>query len=238
MSDVIIFCDGASKGNPGPGGWGAVVATSDRVIELGGREERTTNNRMEITAAYDALRRARDLDPAHITIYTDSAYVIGGATKWGAGWRKRDWRTIAKEPVLNRDLWEPLLDLLDQLPASVQWENVGGHVGIPGNERVDEIASLFAVGESPRLYDGPRGAYPVDISHVRFDQALQEKKAATRERSRAKAYSYVSVVDGIVAVHKTWGECEARVRGKRARFKKALSPEDERAIIDEFTGSR
>jgi ribonuclease HI len=133
--------------------------------------------------------------------------------------------------VLNRDLWEPLLELIDSLGAKISWHNVGGHVGIGGNERVDEIASGYATGDAPPLYSGARGEYPIDLANIEVDASLHQKKSESRSRSKAKAYSYVSEVDGIVEVHKTWAECEARVRGKRARFKKALTAEEEREIV-------
>ena len=136
---------------------------------------------------------------------------------------------------MNRDVWEPFLDLIDEVTAKIAWQNVGGHIGIPGNERVDEIATAFALDESVDLFQGPRSRYPIDISHVRFDPKLKEEKSATRSRSNAKAYSYISEVDGEVLIHKTLVECEARVRGKRARFKKALSAADEADIVQQFS---
>jgi len=235
MSKVIIFCDGASKGNPGPGGWGAIVASDSHVEELGGAEKDTTNNRMELMAVLEALRYAASLSPAEIDVYADSSYVIGGSTAWGKGWRRNGWITSTKQPVLNRDIWEPLLDVLDTLPAKVRWHNVGGHVGIGGNERVDEIASESALGNPPPLYSGARSEYPVDLANIEADGELQKKKSDSRTRSKAKAYSYIREIDGIVVVHKTWSECEARVRGKKARFKKALSPEEEAELVKSFS---
>ncbi len=235
MSRIIIFCDGASKGNPGSGGWGALVATETHVEELGGAEAQTTNNRMELKAAFEALAKAKGFGAETVDVYADSQYVIGGATAWGKGWRRNGWITSTKQPVLNRDLWEPLLDLLDSMDAKISWHNVGGHVGIGGNERVDEIASGFATNGAPPLYSGARGEYPIDLSNIDVDESLQKKKSESKSRSKAKAYSYVSEVDGVVEVHKTWGECEARVRGKKARFKKALSEQEEKMIVESFS---
>lgn len=235
MSKIVIFCDGASKGNPGPGGWGAIVADDTHVTELGGAEAKTTNNRMELKAAHEALAHAATLPGQEIDVYADSAYVIGGSTKWGAGWRRNGWKTSTKQDVLNRDVWEPLLDLLDTINAKVSWHNVGGHVGIGGNERVDEIASGFATNAAPPLYTGARSEYPVDLANIEVDESLQKKKSDSRSRAKLKAYSYVSEVDGKVEVHKTWAECEARVRGKKARFKKAVSAEEEATIVASFS---
>jgi ribonuclease HI len=237
MSRVVIFTDGASKGNPGPGGWGAIVATDGQVRELGGHEPHTTNNRMELQAAYEALSFAATLKPQQVTVYADSSYVIQGATKWGAGWRRNGWITSTKQPVLNKDIWEPFLDLLDTISTPIKWHNIGGHIGIPGNERVDTIASNFATGDSVELYSGGASSYGIDISHVAYDADLKQRKSDSKTRSKAKAYSYVSEVDGVVQVHKTWGECEARVRGRSARFKKALSPDEERNLVRKFSGS-
>ncbi|MDB5238340.1 MAG: Ribonuclease [Candidatus Kaiserbacteria bacterium] len=235
MSDVIIFTDGASKGNPGKGGWGAIVADREKVRELGGSEANTTNNRMELQAVYEALAYTATLSTDHIDIYLDSSYVMNGARSWGSGWRRNGWITSTKQPVLNRDLWEPMLDLIDTIEAPIKWINVGGHVGIAGNERVDVIASDSALGKAVELYDGPRAAYTVDISNVTFDEKKQKEKSDSRARAKLKAYSYVSEVDGKVEVHKTWGECEARVRGKKARFKKAVSAEEEKGIVRDFS---
>lgn len=235
MSRIRIFTDGSSRGNPGPGGWGAVVASDSSVHELGGHEGRTTNNRMELKAAHESLVHAVGLSAETIDIYTDSSYVLQGATQWGEGWRRNNWITSTKKPVLNRDLWEPFLDFLDTVSVSINWHNVGGHVGIPGNERADEIATSYADGASVHLYIGPRLPYSVDVSLVAADTELATKKSDARSRSNAKAYSYVSEVDGVVQVHATWAECEARVRGVRARFKKALSPQEEQEIVRSFS---
>lgn len=235
MSHVRVFTDGSSRGNPGPGGWGAIVTSDSLVHELGGHEAHTTNNRMELKAAHEALVCALDLSPKTIDIYTDSSYVLQGATQWGAGWRRNNWVTATKKPVLNRDLWEPFLSFLDRVSVPIVWHNVGGHVGIPGNERADEIATSYADGVPAHLYAGPRLSYTVDVSVVAADTELAAKKSDARSRSNTKAYSYVSEVDGVVQVHASWAECEARVRGKKARFKKALSLQEEQEIVRMFS---
>lgn len=234
MDEVIIFCDGASKGNPGPGGWGTIVAMDNKVVELGGAAAHTTNNRMELTAALMALRAAKGAS-APVVVHTDSSYVINGITKWVHGWQRNGWVTKEKKDVLNKDLWMPLVEAVEDLPNGIAWEYVGGHVGIKGNERVDEIASDLAEGKQVELYDGPRSAYTIDLKNVGHDAGLKEKKSSSKSRSNAKAYSYVSKVSGVIEVHKTWAACEARVKGKSARFKKALSQADEAAIIAEFS---
>jgi len=235
VSKIIIYTDGASKGNPGPGGWGAIVASESEVRELGGHEEYTTNNRMELTAVHQALEYARAFQDADVVVYTDSSYVISGATLWRKGWKYRGWVTKDKKPVLNRDLWEPFLNLVDSFRSRLTWHNVGGHIGVVGNERADEIADGIALGRPVDLYDGTRAAYAVDIDDLSHDVKKKEARSAARSRSKQKAHSYVSAVNGNVQVHKTWAECEKRVRGKKARFKKALSAADEAEIIRRFS---
>ncbi len=234
-NEITIFCDGASKGNPGTGGWGAIVTNGEVIEELGGFEANTTNNRMELKAALEALTKARMLGNGAVTAYTDSNYVINGITKWVHGWQRNGWVTKDKKRVMNQDLWEPLLKAIEAFDTSIVWEYVGGHVGVAGNERVDTIASDFAIGKKVQLYAGPVSGYGIDVSNIDFDAALVKTKSATKERSKSKAYSYISKVDGKVLVHKTWAECEARVKGKTARFKKSLSQEDEANIIKEFS---
>ncbi len=150
---TIIYTDGSSRGNPGPGGWGAIVA-GKTVQEIGGRESQTTNNRMELTAAIEALK----LNPAEpITVFSDSEYVIKGITEWIHGWIKRGWKNAQKKAVLNQDLWEKLYDLTDG--KDITWKYVRGHVGTPGNERCDVIATSYADGEPVALYSGPVDKY-------------------------------------------------------------------------------
>jgi ribonuclease HI len=134
---VEIYADGACKGNPGPGGWGAVLRFGDQEKELFGGEPATTNNRMELRAvieALDALKR-----PCKVVVYTDSQYVQKGISEWIHGWKARNWTTAAKAPVKNADLWK----LLDVSAArhEVQWRWVKGHAGHPGNERADALAN-------------------------------------------------------------------------------------------------
>ncbi|SFO13192.1 ribonuclease HI [Cohaesibacter marisflavi] len=136
MSKVTIYTDGACSGNPGPGGWGALLTMGDHEKELCGGEANTTNNRMELTAAIEALNaltRACDVD-----LYTDSQYVKGGITGWIYGWKKNGWKTAAKKPVKNAELWQALDDALKR--HKVDWHWVKGHAGHDGNERADELA--------------------------------------------------------------------------------------------------
>lgn len=236
MEPVLIYTDGSSLGNPGPGGWGAIVAAYDRVEELGGFEQRTTNNRMELAAVREALGRAARMSDGIIIIRTDSAYVLQGATMWGKGWKRRGWKTLDGKDVLNRDLWEPFFEFYEPIAARVRWEKVGGHISIPGNERADTIATTFAAGEKPALYAGARAAYGIDLDTVVHDDEAKQKRSDSKAHAKAKAYSYVSLVGNEISIHKTWDSCKTRVEGQRgAKYRKATSEADEAAIIEEFS---
>jgi len=134
---VEIYADGACKGNPGPGGWGAWLAFDGREKELFGGESSTTNNRMELTAVIRALEALKR--PSSVRIYTDSVYVQKGITEWIHSWKKRGWRTSGKQPVKNESLWREL-DVLAQM-HEIQWIWVKGHAGNVGNERADALAN-------------------------------------------------------------------------------------------------
>jgi ribonuclease HI len=136
MTRVEIFTDGACKGNPGPGGWGAVIRSGAREKDISGGEPLTTNNRMELLAAIRGLEALKR--PCHVDLYTDSVYVRDGITKWIFGWQKNGWRTAAKQPVKNAELWQELLDAAK--PHRIEWHWVKGHAGHPENERADKLA--------------------------------------------------------------------------------------------------
>ena len=136
MSDVTIYTDGACSGNPGPGGWGAILIAGEHRKELNGGEAETTNNRMELTAAIEALNALKR--PCTVALYTDSVYVRDGITKWIHGWRRNGWRTADKKPVKNAELWQALEQALKR--HKVDWHWVKGHAGHAENERADELA--------------------------------------------------------------------------------------------------
>ena len=137
MKQVDVFTDGACKGNPGPGGWGALLRMGQHEKELCGGEVQTTNNRMEMTAVIAALNAL--IEPCAVTVHTDSRYVIDGITKWVDGWKKRGWVNASKQPVKNADLWHDLIAAAAR--HTIAWQWVKGHSGHPENERVDRIAS-------------------------------------------------------------------------------------------------
>ncbi len=173
---ITIYTDGSSRGNPGPGGWAAVIITPTEVVELGGREDMTTNNRMELLGTIEGLRHINtriqttdngqqiDIIPTSIEVCTDSQYVKKGMTEWIQGWIKKGWKNSMKKDVLNRDLWEVLLHEETRLKKSgvtIIWKYVQGHAGVPGNERADVIATGCADNASHlQLYRGEVSAYP------------------------------------------------------------------------------
>ncbi|MEJ7925533.1 ribonuclease HI [Sphingobium sp. AN641] len=140
LPSVEIFTDGACKGNPGPGGWGAVLRFGDSEKELSGGEPLTTNNRMEMMAAVEALNALKK--PCRVTLHTDSKYVMDGITKWVFGWQKNGWKTADRKPVKNGEIWQALLAATAR--HQVTWKWVKGHAGHPENERADKLASAAA----------------------------------------------------------------------------------------------
>ncbi|MBI5462391.1 MAG: ribonuclease HI [Gammaproteobacteria bacterium] len=134
---VEIFTDGACRGNPGPGGWGAILRFNGTEKELYGGEAQTTNNRMEMLAAIHALAALKR--PCRVRLTTDSKYVLQGITEWLAGWKRKQWKNSARQPVKNQDLWQELDRLAT--PHQIDWQWVKGHTGHPENERADQLAN-------------------------------------------------------------------------------------------------
>lgn len=259
--DIIIFTDGSSRGNPGRGGYGVVAIYPNAhgemcVDELGGREDLTTNNRMELKAVIEGVKNfvgyysALEIGQYTFNFYVDSKYVLQGATAWIHGWKKNNWTTTGgKEDVKNRDLWEELDALMTTHKIRSKWNLIEGHAGIFGNERCDVIATTYAddtnAVQNFKLYTGSLSAYQAteegrDILNLdAVNQDAKDKlKARKKSGSSAAAFSYVSMIDGDIQTHATWKECEARVKGKsKARFKKAISKSDEEDIIRDFKAS-
>ena len=145
MKHVEIFTDGACKGNPGPGGWGALLRMGRHEKELSGSDPATTNNRMELTAAIRALQAL--IEPCRVTLHSDSKYVLEGITRWVHGWQKNGWKTAARKPVQNAELWHELIAAASR--HEVEWVWVKGHDGHPENERVDALACAAAEAAKP-----------------------------------------------------------------------------------------
>ncbi|MEE9433418.1 MAG: ribonuclease HI [Sphingorhabdus sp.] len=148
MKQVEIFTDGACKGNPGPGGWGAIIRYGEHEKEICGGEPDTTNNRMELMATIKSLSML--IEPCEVLLHSDSKYVLDGITRWVEGWQRNGWKNASKQPVRNSDLWHELIDAASR--HEVEWHWVKGHSGNEGNERADALASAaaeaFANGET------------------------------------------------------------------------------------------
>jgi len=232
LNNTLLFTDGACSGNPGRGGFGAVIYYPDgEVVELGGGAESTTNNRMELTAVIRGLRSMSEVK-GKLWILTDSTYVIRGITQWIWGWKKRNLTNSAGAEVANKDLW---LDLNKQVQihsktAKLEWKYLRGHSGTPGNERCDEIAVAFTKKEFVQLYKGPLLQYSIPIHDLPADMSLPPMK--DHKEKKVRAHSYLSYVNGQLRRHSSWSECEAIVKGRSgAKFKKSKSSEDEASIV-------
>ena len=234
--EIVVFTDGSSRGNPGPGGWGAVLVLSGekrKVVEMGGMDKLTTNNRMEMTAVIEVLKYITDLYKDNfysVVIYTDSRYLIKGIKEWVKLWEKNNWKKKDGESVKNEDLWRKLISFKEK--TDISWVHVKGHAGISGNERADEIACAFADGKEVNLRNVKYEDYGVDLLSLEQSSVSIKKE----KNSSKKAYSYVSEVDGKVLTHKSWDECKKRVEGvSGARFKKVYSPKEEDELMKKWS---
>ena len=236
QSEIIIYCDGACSGNPGPGGWGAIIGVSQKYItELGGHLGQTTNNQMELRGSIESLRLIENA-PGDVLMLTDSVYVIKGITQWAYGWAKRGWTTAEGKPVSNREYWEELVSVVAKRKkkfadkGKISWNFVRGHIGIKGNERCDEIAVAFSHREEPELYVGSSEHYFFDFFKIPTLEILPDRTGKKTEKKMA--LSYLSLVGTIPMKHATWSDCERRVKGQSgAKFKKAMSADDESQIL-------
>jgi ribonuclease HI len=233
---LILSCDGACSGNPGPGGWGVIVIFPEgRVLELGGGEPGTTNNRMELAGAIAALAAVADR-PEPATLYTDSSYVLQGITSWIAGWKRRGWVTFEGKPVLNKDLWTELDAIAAARRGRLQWKQVRGHCGHELNERCDQIAVAYSKRMPIDLYDGP--AVGCGYSLLEPDEKqLRAPSSGPRKASGSKKKGgfYVSVVDGVVERHTVWPDCARRVLNvKGAKFKKVADEAEASEVLERW----
>ncbi len=248
---IVIYTDGSSRGNPGPGGWGALIVSNYKesmskedkgackVAELGGREDMTTNNRMELVAARESFSYvlSRNIE-GDLTLYTDSSYVRDGLDGWVYGWEKNGWKTKAGEDVQNQDIWKDLAGLLFRLKQSreVNLVKVSGHHGVVANEHVDEIATSFADGEQVLLFTGSLSHYEELIGgEISLSTETKGEKKTSKPKTKGPAFSYVSLVSGKVHTDKSWAECEKRVKGKKGvKYKKVFSKQEEEDLVAEF----
>ena len=246
--EIIIYTDGSSLGNPGPAGWGAIlVINGEKVIELGGRESESTNNRMEIMGALESLRlvEKRKIESKKIIIHADSAYVLNGITMWIHAWVKNNWKTKLGDDVLNKDLWEPLYKVHLNLRSKykIEWVKVKGHSGIHLNERCDVIATSFAGNNTTILFTGNTKDYEklfgISLEDHKKSKKTKVKSSPTpgvmekkKKTAKGAGYSYVSMIGGKIHVDKTWDACEKKVKGKSgAKYKKVFSKDEENDLI-------
>lgn len=229
----MLFSDGACSGNPGPGGWAFILADTSKVLEGGGYQSQTTNNQMELRGLIEGLRRLKSTKKP-LWIFSDSVYVLRGASQWAPAWSKRGWKTAEGKDVLNRGEWEELLQELSRFSKDqIFWGYVPGHRGFDGNERCDQIAVAYSKREDPDLYEGSREHYSYNLENLPGNLAIPELKFG--DSAKKVPHSYLSQVDGVTIRHKDWRSCEARVKGRPGvRFKKANSAEEESNILRDW----
>jgi len=214
-SVLTIYTDGGCIGNPGPGGWGAILIRNDCMDEIGGGEKHTTNNRMEMTAAIEGLARANAGEVVELA--TDSKYLHDGITKWIHGWKRRGWKKADGGDVLNRDLWE----VISSKKLKIKWRHVRGHSGHDYNERCDEIANGFARGAPPKL---------------RKSKVDEGRKQQNDETAPTLAFpAYACLARNWLSVQASWEECEKIVReNSEAKFKQVRSREELRKTLEQW----
>lgn len=240
-TSLAIYSDGACSGNPGPGGFGAIVLLPGRhVVELGGGEASTTNNQMELTGVIRGLQLIASEFSAgpsvynKIFIFTDSVYVIRGITQWIFGWMRSGWKNQQGELIANRDHWQDLFKVVSELKVkkiTLDWNFVRGHVGVHGNERCDQIAVAFSKGQYVDLYSGGVANYRFDIMEFPSTEPLPEMKSRTAPDPNKKSW-YVVLNGTQKLVFTTWKECEAAVKGRSGvKFKKVSSESEEKTVL-------
>lgn len=241
VQNIIAYTDGASRGNPGPGGWGVIILfpKNGSVEERGGRKDITTNNEMELMAVRELLHRVQSWD-APVTIYTDSSYVMKGCTTWRHAWKKKSWTTANNKKVLHERIWQDIDKYLSVRSESgaVTFVHVPGHAGVPGNERADVIATMYADNKPIDIYNGSLAEYPHgDMVTPPKLMSTDKPTSVLKKKSQlgtGKAHAYLSCLNRSVVRHQTWQECKDRVSGKNAHFRKALSEEHIGEIIAEW----
>ncbi len=230
---IFIYSDGACSGNPGPGGWAAVIILPEGIVrELGGAERPATNNRMEMSGAIAALIAVADR-PEPVKLYTDSGLLINGIKSWIHGWKRNGWLTAAGKPVVNQDLWESLDALAQARKGRLSWGHVKGHAGHEINERCDFIAVAFSKGLKPRLHQGPAVGCGYSLLEPGEEHLHKAAPGSSSRSSKPKAGGYyLSLVGGHIERDINWPQCQRRVIGVAgAKFKKVASAEEEREAL-------
>ncbi|MCB9808792.1 ribonuclease HI [Candidatus Nomurabacteria bacterium] len=232
---IQIFTDGATRGNPGPGGYGVVIIDTNhqRVYEYGDTKNPTTNNEMELAAVVRALTLAQEKKYQSFTLFTDSKYVYSGITAWRHGWVKRGWKNKEGEPIKNLELWQQAHRLVSTAGfVDIQWIRVSGHMGVPGNERADTIATAFADNQSINLANGFIDTDTWDeLAQVPSPEEIEKIRDRKRAHASGEGCWYISFVDGVVMDHQTWDECKERTTGVFAKYKKVCSEEEKDEVL-------
>jgi ribonuclease HI len=225
---ISIYTDGSCEGNPGRGGWAAIISQDGVMREIGGCEDYTTNNRMELTAVIEGLKQTPP--GTALELYSDSQYVLRGIQKWLANWKRRGWRTAAGKPVENQDLWQEL----DRVAGpQVSWHWVRGHVGDPMNERANTLAMQYchhAVKSSAKSHSTvtKSPATPTKVT----DPSMPTITLGQPMLTPGHYPVYLSLVHEVLHRDRTWEQCSARVLGVAgARYHKVRSPAEEREVL-------
>jgi ribonuclease HI len=231
---VVLYTDGASRGNPGPGGWAAIIVSGDTVTELAGAKKPATNNQMELEAVIRGLDFVKEKEGnVPVALHADSRYVLNGLERWLDTWVRNGWMTMAKKPVENKTQWQKLLVLRDHFGKNLKLVKVEGHSGHRYNDRCDELAVAAALAKKPKLFNGSVNAYATFL--IENPPKSVVKKKSPISSNKGAAYSYVSLVDGKVHADKDWSTCEQRVKGKNAKYKKVFSKAEETELIQDYT---
>lgn len=232
MKTLIIYSDGACRGNPGPGGWAAVIVKNNsQIVELGGYEQSTTNNAMEIRGILESLDYAVNDRPDKIIVYSDSSYVLNAITKWIYGWQKNGWKSSEGKDVANQNDWKHIYLSIQKLKGTeISWNYVRGHTGVPGNERCDKLSVSFSYGDVMHLYNGLLKNYDLDLTVPPKTEPIPTS-SFTKSKNSKDAY-YLILKNGQIDRVLTWAECEAKVKGvSGAKFKKVNSSDQESDIL-------
>ena len=242
IQNIIIYTDGACSGNPGAGGWGTLLVDtkSSKVFEMGEHLRHTTNNETELLALLEGIRKLSELSLSkdiHIYVYLDSEYVRNGVTKWMKGWKQKGWVTSTGSEVKNKELWTSLSEELELFKkVQIDYIHVDGHVGVVGNERVNDIAQGFSKKDNVKLFEGSLSKYSITIEQLFLSVTapLAQSSHAHKTKSSSKNGWYLSILDGVYEKHTTWAACEARVKGKKAFFKKVTTEEEEKNWVKKY----
>jgi len=247
--EIIIYTDGAARGNPGPGGYGLVLIDmhADEIVEKGEGYEHTTNNAMELLAVLRTLEiiffkkdRDRTYTQIPVHLYTDSRYVHQGITSWMHGWARNGWRKKDGEIIGNKELWQKVHTLAQDLAdVPITYVHVPGHAGIPGNERADTIATAYAdIDDNFSPYRGSSSEYTdyaLLIQPPREEEltVMRASKKEQKKKTTGRPLGYLSYVEGSVYFDTTWNECKERVHGKKGvSFRKVMTESDIRDLLN------